>query len=599
MPTLTTAQAFQIAGQNFFAGDLAAAEAMGRRILEAEPSHADVLNMLGLIAQRRGQLGAAAGFFERAIRVNPAFPPYHCNLAVALCASGHVEAAERACRTAVVLAPDYADGWFNLGLVLGERGALDPAAEAYRTVLRLNPESPAAWTNLGNILKRQGRIDDAITAFRRGVEINPHDADAHGVLVQSLRYHPRYSATAITAEEAAWEDQHGAPLRQRAVGYAVTADPEKRVRVGYVSPDFRDHVVGLNVLPLFEAHDRDRFEIFCYSGVTKPDAVTERFRALASGWRETNGVPDEALAATIRSDEIDILVDLALHTAHNRLLVFARKPAPVQFSFAGYPGGTGLSAIEHRISDRYLEGGADERPAGEQEGVHAIGSFWCYAALAAPVEVGPLPAFAQGRVTFGCLNRCWKVNDEVIRLWSQVLRNFSDARLILQSPSGSHRVETLAKFSTDGILPDRVCFLEQQARDEYLAAYRNIDIGLDTFPYNGHTTSLDSWWMGVPVVTLPGETIVSRGGLSQAMNLLLPELVATSADHFVQIATELATDLPRLGRLRATLRERMKSSVLMDGSRFAQDIERAYRAMWREWCARQAPAHGPRPEGRE
>lgn len=588
MSTLTIAQAFELAGQQFVTGSLLQAESLCHRIVTADPGHADAFNLLGLIAYRRGDAASAAEYLARAIAARPEFPPYHCNFAVVLNAQGNLEAAERACRTAIAFAPDYVEAHFNLGIVLGGREQLDEAAAAYRMAIQLKPGFVAAWANLGTILKRQGRLDQAIVAYRQAVALDPGNAEAHGVLVQSLRYHPAYDAAAIAREEALWDARHGAPLRPRPVTHANAPDPDRCLRIGYVSPDFRDHVVGLNVLPLFEAHDRGQFEIFCYSGVTRPDAITDRFRAAASQWRETAGVPDETLAGTIRGDGVDLLVDLALHTAENRLPVFARQPAPVQVSFAGYPGATGLSAIEYRIGDRYLEGVAGEKPAG----VFAIESFWCYAALAQPLDVTPLPALEHGRITFGCLNHCWKVNDRVLSLWARVLREVADARLVLQSPVGSHRAEMLAILAREAIPAERVEFVERWPRLEYFETYRRLDVALDTFPYNGHTTSLDALWMGVPVVTLPGETIVSRAGLSQATNLGLPELIAHSEADFVRIATGLARDLPRLAHLRATLRERMGSSVLMDAPRFAREIEHAYRAMWRQWCERQRSPRG-------
>jgi predicted O-linked N-acetylglucosamine transferase (SPINDLY family) len=592
--TLTIAQAFIQAGQQFVAGRLEEAESMGHQILAADPGHSDTINLLGLIACRRGDFQAASALFRQAIETQPKSAPFYNNLSVALNALGNLEAAEDAARFAAELAPDYVEAWFNLALVRGNQEKLDEAAAAYRMAIKLKGDSVAAWTNLGNILKRQGRIEEALRAYRQAVTLDPRNAEAHGVLVQNLRYDVASDAAAIAREEALWDARHGAPLGQGQPAHENEPDPQRRLRVGYVSPDFRDHVVGLNVLPLLEGHDRRQFDAFCYSDVTRPDSITGRFRAAASHWRDTARMSDEALAGTIRGDGVDILVDLALHTAGNRLAAFARRPAPVQVSFAGYPGATGLSAIEHRISDRYLEGAPDANHPTEQPGVHLIESFWCYAALATPLEVTPLPSLETGRLSFGCLNHCWKVSARMLRLWAHILRNVSASRLLLQSPQGSHRADTLAILDQEGISAERVEFLERQPRFQYLRTYQRIDLALDTFPYNGHTTSLDAFWMGVPVVSLAGETIVSRAGLSQATNLGLPELVARSDADYVRIATGLALDPARLGHLRATMRERMNGSVLMDASRFTQGIERAYRTIWHEWCARHAPHKGIR-----
>lgn len=578
---VTISQAFQVAGQHLAAGRLAEAESLGWQLLQAQPGHPDLRNLLGLIAVQRGELEAAAQHFEQAIAARPDFPPYHSNLSVVRRAQGRLEDAVNAGRRAVTLDPRYTEAHLNLAIALADLERLDEALAAYRAAIALTPAQHGAWGNMGNVLKRQGRLEEALAAYRQAMALRPDDATAHGMWVQNLRYHPGYDAAAIAREEAQWDARHAAPLRPAHAPAIHSPDPDRRLRVGYVSADFRDHVVGRNVLPLLERHDHERFEVFCYSDARPPDAITGRFRAAADHWRDTAGLADDALAETIRGDAVDILVDLAQHTAGNRLLALARQPAPVQASFAGYPGGAGISAVAHRISDPYLE----KDDGGMQPGVHTLESFWCYAAFAEPLEIPPLPA-SGGRVTFGCLNHCWKVNAAVLRLWARVLREIPEARLVIQSPEGSHRREPLAMLAGEGVPEERVSFIPRLPRDQYLEAYRALDIVLDTFPYGGHTTSLDAFWMGVPVVSRSGETIVSRAGLSQAMNLGLPELVALSDDDFVRIATGLARDLPRLAELRATLRDRMQRSVLMDAPRFARSIEAAYRAMWRQTLAR-------------
>jgi len=316
------------------------------------------------------------------------------------------------------------------------------------------------------------------------------------------------------------------------------------------------------------------------------------------------GVSDEAFAAMVEKDQIDILVDLTQHLEGNRLPVFAQQPAPVQVSFAGYPESTGLEAIGYRISDRWLEAGSGEcgwkpeadlpsanseqRSSGSTpqpaERVFLIDSFWCYDPCGMDVPAGALPARENGFVTFGCLNNFGKVNDVVLKLWARVLREVQGSRLVLLTKPGSHRERTLDFLAGEGLVAERIEFVAARPRQDYLKLYHRLDVMLDTFPYCGHTTSLDALWMGVPVVSMAGETAVSRGGLSILNNLGLPELVTFEENEFVRIATDLAHDLPRLADLRATLRARMESSVLMDAPRFARQIEDAYRAMFREWC---------------
>ena len=341
------------------------------------------------------------------------------------------------------------------------------------------------------------------------------------------------------------------------------------------------------MLPLLANHDHDSFEIFCYSQVVRSDAFTERFRARAQHWRNAVGLTDERLALQIREDHIDILVDLALHMARNRLPVFARKPAPVQVTFAGYPGSTGLDTIDYRLSDPYLNPpGTDESIYSEQT-VRLPHSFWCYDPVDwGDLSVNELPAQSNGFITFGCLNNFCKINDAVLRLWARVLHAVPSSRLRLLAPEGSHRQHTWDVLGKAGILRERIEFISRQPSREYLELYHRIDLGLDTLPYNGHTTSLDSFWMGVPVITLVGQTIVGRAGLSQLMNLNLPELIAHDPEQYVEIAAALAHDLPRLSELRSTLRARMEQSPLMDAPHFARDIEAAYRQMWRHWCTK-------------
>jgi len=344
------------------------------------------------------------------------------------------------------------------------------------------------------------------------------------------------------------------------------------------------------MLPLLACHDRDAFEIFCYAQVARSDALTERFRASAHHWRSTIGLTDKQLAAQIREDGIDILVDLALHTARSRLLVFARKPAPVQVTFAGYPGSTGLSTIDYRLSDPYLDPPDIDESVYSEQTIRLPHSFWCYDPIDGDIPVNSLPAQAHGFLTFGCLNDFRKINDAVLRLWAGVLRAVPSSRLLLLAPEGSHRQHTLDVLSREDIVHERIEFVSHQPRWKYLELYHRVDLGLDTLPYNGHTTSLDSFWMGVPVVTLVGQTIVGRAGLSQLTNLQLPELIAQTPEQYVKIATSLADDLPRLSELRSTLRARMEQSPLMDAPRFARDIEAAYRTMWQHRYKEKKPA---------
>jgi predicted O-linked N-acetylglucosamine transferase (SPINDLY family) len=357
--------------------------------------------------------------------------------------------------------------------------------------------------------------------------------------------------------------------------------------VGYVSPDLRKHPVGFFLLPLLEAHDRQLFDLSCYTDVRFPDELTRRLQSHVTNWRSTTGVPDAEVAAQIREDRIDILVDLAMHSAGNRLRVFARKPAPVQVTYLAYCSTTGLDAIDWRITDPFLD------PPGESDAAYAERSmrllhscYWCYQP---PIdtdcaEVGPVPALGTGRLTFGCLNDFSKIGRPLLETWCWLLATLPRSQLLLHAPAGSARDRARDVFSQAGVDPDRLQFIDRVPLAQYLAAYRNIDVALDTFPFGGGRTTCDALWMGVPVVSLTGGTSVGRGGTSILSNLGLSELVAKTAEDYVAIAARLGTDLPRLAQLRSGMRERMERSPLMDRSGFARAIEAAYCQMWREYC---------------
>jgi len=342
-------------------------------------------------------------------------------------------------------------------------------------------------------------------------------------------------------------------------------------------------------LPLLTHHDHSRFEIFCYSSVREPDRITERLGACADVWRDVAGVSDEQLAQQIRNDRIDILVDLTMHVGESRQLLFARKPAPVQAQWC-YPGTTGNQQIDYRLTDPYCDppapGGVEGRGEFDadysEKSIRLPDTFFIYDPLTDQPAVNELPALRSGYITFGSLSNYAKVNDECLRLWARVLRAVPGSRLMLLAPPGDARRRTAALMESCGVDFSRILFVNRQPRLQYLQLYNQIDIGLDTIPYNGHTTSMDALWMGVPVVTLIGRTVVGRAGWSLCCNLNLRELAAQRPEQFVQIAAGLAADRPALARLHRDLRQRMQSSPLMNGGKFAAGVEAAYHYMWRE-----------------
>jgi len=617
---MTIPEAFQIAVQRHQEGRLADAEALYRKILAAQPNHADALHLLGVIAHQAGRpdiaielirqaialcpdnpfaqsnfgeacraagrLDDAVAAYRRALELKPDYPEACYNLGIVFRERGQLEEAAASYRRALELKPDYPEAHNNLGTVLTDQGALDKAIAAYRRALELRPHYPEARNNLGTALKDQGQLDEAIAAYRRALQINPAEASTQSNLVFALHLHPDQDQRAIFEEHQRWNRQFGDPPGHSASPCANVRDPERPLRIGYVSPDFRDHAVGHFVLPLFENHDREQFEILCYSGVAKGDATTGRLRALTMRWRDAIALPDARLAEVIREDRVDILVDLAMHTAGNRLPMFARRPAPVQAAWLGYPGSTGLTAIGYRLTDGLLEPPGDEAAWSSEERVRLPDCWCCYRPAGDSPKFNALPALSAGGMTFGCLNNFAKINADALALWARVLAGIKGSRLVMRCPEGMARERVRAFFAARGIAPERLELVGYMSRWDYLSLYQQIDLGLDPFPYNGTTTTCEALWMGVPVLTLPGATPAARAGLSLLSVVGLSELAADSEEDYLRIAMELAGDLPRLADLRTTLRARMLASPLMDAPRFARNVEAAYRSMWQAWIKR-------------
>lgn len=629
------ARAFAAAFQDHQAGRIDEAEAKCRQILSAAPDSADAWHLLGLIARDRNNLPAAAECVKRSLQSNPNNPAAWNNLGILLknqgnlaeavdCYSqvvrldpgsihaynnlanvwheqGKLDEAESCCRRAIQLNARFVDAHVTFGNVLKDQGRLDDAAAAYRHALALNPNQAAAHSNLGNVLKDQGDLDGALACFRRAMELKPERAAYHSNYLYTLLFHPGFDERTIYDEHVRWDQRHAARFSAAVAEHLNDRSPERRLRVGYVSPDFRSHSVGRFVTPLLEAHDRLAVEVICYSSVRHPDEFTARCQAAADVWRNVLGISDDQVAERIRQDQIDILVDLTMHMSDNRLLVFARKPAPVQVTYLAYCGTTGLSTMDYRLTDPRLDPPDRDESCYSERSIRLPETYWCYRPMAEAPAVGPVPSGRSGSVTFGSLNNFCKVNLPTLEAWGRLLRALPSSRLILHSRTGSHRERVRGILSRHGVSTERLIFCDWQNAATYFRQYSEIDVGLDPFPYGGGTTTCDALWMGVPVVSLAGPTAVSRGGLSLLSNLGLAELVATDVDQYLAIAARLAGDPARLAELRGTLRPRMQSSALMDEPRFARHVEAAYREMWRRWCAktdrRSAPETDRGPAG--
>jgi predicted O-linked N-acetylglucosamine transferase (SPINDLY family) len=565
-------------------GRLEEAIAAYQQALAIRGGHVAAASNLGSALSAAGRLDEAIAILDAAVAVEPDNAAAHANRGIALHAAGRLDAAIAAFSRAITLAPGDAEAHANLGRALNDAGRPDLAEDVLRLGLRREPGNARLHDALGNVLKDQGRLDLAIGCYERALELAPDDSTAASNRLFALHLDPDHDAARLLAEHRRWADRFAAPLAAEIRPHDLDRAPDRRLKVGFVSADFRGHPVGRLLLPLFTHRDRERFAFVAYADVRVADPVTREFHELADRWRPIAGLSDSAVAGLVREEQIDILVDLAQHTEGNRLLVFARKPAPVQVSMLGMPATTGLATIDYRFTDRYLDPpGTGDLPYTERS-IRLPSCFWCYRPDVEAPPVGLHPSLATGRVTLGCLNQSAKLTPPALALWIKVLQAVDDADLVLHSSSGRQRDAIRAQFKSGGIAPDRVTFLPRLPLARYLEAYGTLDLALDPFPYSGGTTTLDALWMDVPVVTLAGQTAVGRGGVSILSNLGLPELIGRTDGDYVAIAVALARDRDRLAALRAGLRQRMQASPLVDARQYATGIEAALRSIWRTWC---------------
>lgn len=569
-------------------GDLDQAVACYRQAMAVAPNAFEAHSALGNALRDRGQLAEAVACYERALALAPDAPEVLNNLALALKEQGQFDAAADCCRRALRRMPDGVEIHNTLGNVLSRQGDFDGAVAAYRRALAVNPHYAEAHNNLAGAMKDLGQIDQALAGYRRVLELKSDDAHAHSNLLLTLQYRDQVAPQELAAEHAEYERLYAAPLRTAWKEHANSRDPQRRLRVGLVSPDLGRHPVGYFLIRTVEHLCSADCEVVCYSGRVSGDAITDRFQAASALWRDTVGLTDEQLADRIRADRIDILIDLAGHTAGNRLLAFARRPAPIQATWIGYEGTTGLAAIDYLLADRHLIP-PELEPFCSERVLRLPDGYVCFEPPAEAPPVGPLSAAHSGRVTFGSFNNPAKITPQVVDVWSQVLVRVPGSRLAmkyhgLDSPTARGRLSRL--FAERGVDEDRLEFLGRSPYTAYLASYQQVDVALDPFPFGGGVTTCETLWMGVPVVTCPGPTFASRHSLSHLANAGLTETIAGSLAAYVELAVGLAHDLPRLAAIRARLRAQVAGSPLCDGQRLAGHLVGLLRQAWREWCAR-------------
>ena len=437
-----------------------------------------------------------------------------------------------------------------------------------------------AWRERGNALKASGEVAEAITAFQRAQELGAGPSVSNEILYL-LHLHPNCDPAMLREKHLEWNRKFAAPLAAQIQPHRNDPSPDRPLRIGYVSADFRQHVLAYSLEPLLREHDRQQFQIFCYSNVRNPDAVTQAVVDSVDVFRDIWRLNDRDAAEVIRSDRIDILVDLSLHTPDNRLSIFALKPAPVQVTFLAYCSTSGMAAMDYRFSDPYLDSPEIDLNCYTERTIRLTRTYWCYLPRPSVPDVSVSPVHRNGFVTFGCLNNFLKVSNAALDLWAQILQQARNSRLILHCPEGRRRGQILERFVDHEIAGERIDMIDRQIWENYLATYNRIDIALDPFPFGGGITTCEALFMGVPVVTLSGQTAVGRGGRSILSNIELPDLIADSKEQYRQIALDWAKWI----QLRPQLRQLMLRSPLMDAQQYARDVEAAYRQMWHAWCA--------------
>lgn len=597
-------------------GQLDEAAACHRHALALSPDSYAAHCNLGAVLKEQGQLAEAAEHYRKAIALNPKAHEAHVNLGVVFKELSKFTEAEECFMRALAIQPESDAALTNLGATLKEQGRLPEAIASLRLALRINPRSHYALLNLGNALKdagnfpeaseclrhavairpnwhlahsnlgtvfnQLGQADRAAACFRRALELKPDYHPAHSNLLFTLNYLPGTDRAELFAEHRRFDAMFCQGFRDLISLHQNTAEPERRLRIGFVSGDFREHSVAHFIAPVFARHDAASFEIFCYANQHVSDAVTDRLKKNVEHWREVASLSDEELADAIRCDQIDILVDLSGHTAKNRLLVFARKPAPIQVSMIGYMQTTGLSAMDYRITDEHLDPTGVSDEFNTEKLIRLPSGAATFQIPSDCPEVNELPALKNGFVTFASFNNLAKVSPEAVRAWAEILHGAPTARLLLVGRTGNSLKDD---FQSHGISADRLEFSERLPMRDFLELHHRVDFLLDTFPYNGGTTSLLALWMGVPIVTLAGEGTVGRTGAGILQGVGLSNLVALNTAEYVRITLSQITDLDALARLRQSLRARLSPSLENPGI-FTSQLENAFRKIWREWCAK-------------
>jgi len=566
-------------------GQLNGARDSYRCALKIKPDFADAHYKLGNVLNELGQFDETVKCYRKALEIKPDYLYAYVNLGNALKELGQLNDAVANYHRALEIKPDFAEVHYNMGIVQYDLGRLDDAVISFRRALELKPDYAEAISNLGGVLRGFGQTDEAVASYRRALLLKPGLENAHGNLLFTLDLSASADMEELHEERKKWDAAYAAPLWQNQIH---TNDPTaiRRLRIGYVSADFKDHSAARVFGGMLIRYDRSQFEAYSnHKG--KDDMFTELFRQNVTVWRNIANLSDEAVVKVILEDRIDILVDLSGHTTGNRLLVFARKPAPIQITAWGYATGTGMRAMDVFFTDPVMVPSQDKQYFTEeiQYLPSVVGSFFTHHFP----DINELPALADGNITFGSFNRLAKVSKITYRAWSEVLLAIPRSRLILKAPELSDptiQKLVISNFVKEGGIAEQIIMLGRTPWYEHMHAYNQVDIALDPFPHGGGVTALEGLMMGVPMITLRWPTVVGRLSASIMTTLGLPDWIAETPEQYVQLAIQKASDLQSLAALRQRLRDIFTSSVIGDPAAYAKAVEKKYRQLWQEWCAR-------------
>lgn len=561
-------------------------QACYEKAIQYKPGHSDAHLNLGHVLRRQGKFEESIRSYKNVLALRPD-PEAHAKLGIIYQYGGQFQKAVEEYEKALALKPDFTEVLNNVGALYHDLEHYEEALRCYQKVLATEPDEYRTYGNIAGTLKNLGRLDDAIAYQRKAISLAPGEFSAYTNLLLTMVYASSVTPEALTDTAREFGRNIADPLiRQRP--FKNVKDSERKLRIGYISGDFWDHAVHYFFEPLLLLHDRRQFEVFAYSNTAREDEVTERLKKEFDHWNDIRFMKDDDAADLIERQQIDILVDMSGHTAGHKLLVMARKPAPVQITWLGYPATTGMKAIDYKISDFYTEPPGMTEHLNVEKLYRLPDIFCCYQGHRSNPAVIDHPPFEDNDyITFGCFNNFSKVTDPVLQAWSEIMKQVPNSRLLLEIKGiegAKFRADTEERLNRFGIPLDRV-IIEARKRANQFVLYNRIDMALDPFPCAGGTTSMDTLWMGVPFVTLEGRHFVSRMGVSILTNAGLPDLIARSVDEYIEKAVSLANNRPRLKELRDRLRDKFAASPVMDQARFARNMEAAYRDMWRKWCA--------------